>query len=93
MQGSTWFGLDFLWARGLKGRTRGKCNSSIEPIPCVDGTTILPFVFPSRSEQIESLKKGIKEQPFDLLVIGGGCVGTGVAFDAACRGMKVVSPH
>ncbi len=76
----------------LKGRDRGKCNS-VQPIPCVDGTTVLPFVFPSRSEQIERLKKGTKEQPFDLLVIGGGCVGSGVAMDAACRGMEVVSPH
>ncbi len=75
----------------LKGRGEGKCNP-VHPIPCIDGTTVLPFVFPSRSEQIKRLKKGTKENPIDLLVIGGGCVGTGVAMDAACRGIEV-PPH
>ncbi|GAB7361569.1 hypothetical protein MBLNU230_g1621t1 [Neophaeotheca triangularis] len=30
-----------------------------------------------------------KEDPYDLLVIGGGATGTGVALDAATRGLKV----
>ena len=38
-----------------------------------------------RSEQIRRLKK----ESFDLLVIGGGATGSGVAFDAALRGLSV----
>ena len=38
-----------------------------------------------RSVDIEELKS----QEFDLLVIGGGVVGSGIALDAAARGLKV----
>ncbi|ELA42750.1 uncharacterized protein VICG_00065 [Vittaforma corneae ATCC 50505] len=38
-----------------------------------------------RNEIIDSLKK----KTFDVLIIGGGCVGTGCALDAATRGLKV----
>ena len=31
----------------------------------------------------------LKSQEFDLLVIGGGVVGSGIALDAAARGLKV----
>jgi len=33
--------------------------------------------------------KSLEEDKFDLLVIGGGCVGAGIALDAATRGLKV----
>jgi len=36
-----------------------------------------------------SLIAKLKQEPFDLLVIGGGATGAGVALDAATRGMKV----
>jgi len=39
---------------------------------------------PSRSEQLDSLKN----QEFDVLVIGGGATGSGCALDAATRGLK-----
>lgn len=42
---------------------------------------------PTRSSMVESLKK-VRE--VDVLVIGGGCSGAGVALDAASRGLKVV---
>lgn len=29
------------------------------------------------------------DEPYDLLVIGGGATGTGIALDAATRGLKV----
>ena len=35
------------------------------------------------------LKKELKEQTYDLLVIGGGITGAGIALDAATRGLKV----
>ena len=28
------------------------------------------------------------KEPYDLIVIGGGCNGSGVVLDAACRGLK-----
>ena len=40
----------------------------------------------SRSEQLRRLQDG---RPFDLLVIGGGATGCGIALDAATRGLKV----
>ncbi len=40
---------------------------------------------PTRSETIDSLKN----QTFDVLIIGGGIVGAGVARDAALRGLKI----
>lgn len=43
------------------------------------------IVFLVRKKEIEKLKT----EKFDLLVIGGGATGTGVAVDAAYRGLKV----
>mmetsp|Transcript_2551 Transcript_2551/g.6840 ORF Transcript_2551/g.6840 Transcript_2551/m.6840 type:complete len:688 (+) Transcript_2551:71-2134(+) len=40
---------------------------------------------PTRCEQIQRLKQ---EEEFDLLIIGGGATGTGMAADAATRGLK-----
>lgn len=40
---------------------------------------------PSREEQVEALKKGTAENPYDMLIIGGGATGTGCAVDAATR--------
>jgi glycerol-3-phosphate dehydrogenase len=37
----------------------------------------------------ESALAGLQTEPFDLLVIGGGITGAGVALDAASRGLKV----
>ena len=43
------------------------------------------LTIPSRSEQIVRLQSGTE---FDVLVIGGGATGCGVALDAATRGLK-----
>lgn len=43
---------------------------------------------PPRKEQLARLRAGTKAQPFDLLVIGGGATGTGIAVDAASRGLS-----
>jgi glycerol-3-phosphate dehydrogenase len=62
---------------------------------------IIPPRFPSvktRAEQIADLKRNATtssssssspENVYDLLVIGGGATGTGIALDAATRGLKV----
>eukprot|EP01147_Barroeca_monosierra_P001318 gene1318-5_t len=44
-----------------------------------------PLVLPSREKQLSDL--GNKD--FDVLVIGGGATGSGVALDAASRGLRV----
>ena len=41
-------------------------------------------VLPTRQEQLQRLKN----DEFDVLVIGGGATGSGCALDAATRGLK-----
>lgn len=62
---------------------------------------LVPPSFPrikSREEQIADLKRSAggladgalqSEEPYDLLVIGGGATGSGIALDAVTRGLKV----
>jgi glycerol-3-phosphate dehydrogenase len=47
--------------------------------------TPLPFSARNRAEDLKGLQSG----EFDLVVIGGGITGAGIALDAASRGMKV----
>ncbi|RPB05329.1 DAO-domain-containing protein [Choiromyces venosus 120613-1] len=44
---------------------------------------------PTREEQIDRLRAGTDGNEYDLLVIGGGATGSGIALDAASRGLKV----
>lgn len=44
-----------------------------------------PFSSLSRAKQLTTMQK----EPLDILVIGGGITGSGIALDAATRGMKV----
>ena len=54
-----------------------------------------PWTPPSRSQMLDALKASSRssgdEHPeeFDLLIVGGGATGAGVAVDAASRGLKV----
>ena len=57
----------------------------LAPIACEDGTTVLPWVAPTRAAQLARLQA----EEFDLVVVGGGCVGAGVAWEASTRGLKV----
>jgi len=59
-------------------------ESKTRAIRCRDGTLIFPWSAPSRESQIDNLKT----KEFDILVIGGGCVGNGIALDAATRGLN-----
>ncbi|KAI3781813.1 hypothetical protein L2E82_11839 [Cichorium intybus] len=43
----------------------------------------------SRAEQQSSLSVATSGNPLDILVIGGGATGSGVALDAATRGLHV----
>lgn len=48
-----------------------------------------PRGLPSRAEQIRRLQNGPATKPqFDILVIGGGATGAGIAMDAAQRGLQ-----
>lgn len=62
------------------------------PIFGADGTFALPK-FPrvkSREEQLAELKKSAGDgEEYDLLVIGAGATGAGIALDAVTRGLKV----
>lgn len=42
-----------------------------------------------KGEQTPQHALGTQEDPYDLLIIGGGATGTGIALDAASRGLKV----
>ncbi|KAI0319156.1 DAO-domain-containing protein [Amylostereum chailletii] len=50
-----------------------------------------PWLPPTREENLNKLRAsaGTLEDEFDLLIIGGGATGAGVAVDAATRGLKV----
>lgn len=45
------------------------------------------WLTPSREEMIQKLKDN--QEPYDLLVVGGGATGAGISVDAATRGLKV----
>ena len=44
---------------------------------------------PTRASSLASLASSSLSSPFDVLIIGGGATGTGVALDAATRGLSV----
>ena len=58
-------------------------NLARRPLPSLLG----PRGIPSRDEQLHRLQEPNKV--FDLLVIGGGATGAGIALDAASRGLSV----
>lgn len=45
-----------------------------------------PAKVPSRAEQVKKLKQ---DKVYDILVVGGGATGAGIALDAAARGLEV----
>jgi len=45
-----------------------------------------PENVPTRADQLKVLKSG---EPFDVIIVGGGCTGAGAALDATMRGLKV----
>ena len=62
-----------------------KSQHTLTPIKCDDGTSVIPWVAPSRADQI----KRLETEEFDVVIVGGGCVGAGVAWEASTRGLKV----
>jgi glycerol-3-phosphate dehydrogenase len=74
-------------------------DSAVVPPPGYQAGTFRPPRFPkvkARDEQIADLKRSSSSSPaegeseiYDLLVIGAGATGAGIALDAATRGLKV----
>jgi glycerol-3-phosphate dehydrogenase len=56
----------------------------VAPITCQDGSVITPYEVPSREAQLARLKN----EHFDVLVIGAGATGSGCALDATTRGLS-----
>lgn len=57
-----------------------------------DTGRIVPPAFPaakSRAESIAELRRHNDKEEYDLLIVGGGATGTGIALDAVTRGLKV----
>ncbi|CRG85587.1 glycerol-3-phosphate dehydrogenase [Talaromyces islandicus] len=78
-------------------RTIPGSEPAVVPPPGYSSGKLVPPSFPqikSRAEQIEDLRRSASdtaqaEEPYDLLIIGGGATGSGIALDAATRGLKV----
>lgn len=73
----------------------GSEAASVPPPTYGDGGVFRPPNFPaikSRAQQLQDLRNSAEpddSQVYDLLIIGAGATGTGVALDAATRGLKV----
>ena len=60
-------------------------TAPLPPINCEDGTTVQPWSAPTRAET----QARLRSEQFDVVVVGGGCVGAGVAWEASTRGLRV----
>lgn len=68
------------WNEPRAGKASAVPRRDAEGIPAQAGELV------ARRQILESLQRSV---PFDLLVVGGGATGCGVALDAASRGLKV----
>ncbi|KAF8321962.1 FAD dependent oxidoreductase-domain-containing protein [Cantharellus anzutake] len=76
-------------------------NKPVFPPPPPGGRPPPPWTPPSRQKMLSSLRANVPvraleedveskgDEEFDLLIVGGGATGSGVAVDAASRGLKV----
>ncbi|OEH78338.1 FAD-dependent glycerol-3-phosphate dehydrogenase [Cyclospora cayetanensis] len=87
---STALGGAFLWRRHNKGKVPEGTKYYVTPTGpsgasgALAGPRKAPYLPPSREEMIAKMK----QDRFDVLVIGGGATGAGVVFDASARGLK-----
>ncbi|CEJ80117.1 Putative Glycerol-3-phosphate dehydrogenase [[Torrubiella] hemipterigena] len=54
-----------------------------------DTGRIIPQAFPAAKSRADSMAELRREEEYDLLIVGGGATGTGIALDAVTRGLKV----
>ncbi|CAI8030332.1 Glycerol-3-phosphate dehydrogenase, mitochondrial [Geodia barretti] len=60
-----------------------------QPLSAAEGSNespVPPLTIPTRSEQMARLRVG---EEFDILIIGGGATGCGIALDSVLRGILV----
>ena len=82
-------------AYALTNRRKNTLQMPIAPLQRDSTGRIVAPTFPavkSRSEQLADLRRhdgSSDEAEYDLLIIGGGATGTGIAVDAITRGLKV----
>ena len=69
--------------RWVRGARPAMCAPT--PDECAVSLPAPSWVPPKRKEIVARLE----EEEFDVVVVGGGAVGSGVAMDAASRGLKV----
>ena len=79
------FSLKPCGCHGLAFRGSSALSAVVSYPKPVPGPTNLP----SRSEQLELLRNSSQDNKFDVLVIGGGATGCGIALDAASRGLSM----
>ncbi|OVA00570.1 FAD-dependent glycerol-3-phosphate dehydrogenase [Macleaya cordata] len=70
-----------------EGKLYAKDRSEVELVK--QKNLLSDGIVPSREEQELKLSGSSSTGPFDVLVIGGGATGSGVALDAASRGLRV----
>lgn len=91
--GASTLGAGALYAIYRPREIPGSEAAAVPPPTYSEGGVFRPPKFPrikSRAEQLADIKASTnKSQEYDLLIIGGGATGTGVALDAATRGLKV----
>ncbi len=68
---------------GAGGAYLMRGGAQLDPDALPGGQHLVPV--PTRAQQVARLSSSTKEEPFDLLIIGGGATGTGCALDAATR--------
>ena len=79
----------------LANRRKNTLQMPIAEVPRDSAGRIVPPTFPgvkSRADQLADLRSNdgsSDEAEYDLLIIGGGATGTGIAVDAITRGLKV----
>lgn len=60
-------------------------NTALFATNQADDSTVVLGPVPSRAQQLSRLQGSTRDQPFDLLIVGGGATGTGCAVDAVTR--------
>ena len=60
-------------------------SSAVSDVPVVLSEEVYGTYLPRRDAQWASLKRGTRDRPFDVLIVGGGATGAGCCVDAATR--------
>lgn len=70
---------------GYIGYKLYKLNANDSPIQAAAKPDVWLSKLPLREEQVDIMSK---TPEYDVLIVGGGCTGAGIAVDSASRGLK-----